>query len=279
MAPSDIRFLVLSDTHDSAFPSELPPADVVLHCGDLTMIGGMSNYKAAIKSLSSCDAQLKLVIPGNHDVSLDPTWWANNANEGDDLKEPKKAIDLFNQSGVNLLSEGYHSFTLKDGRSFTLYASPYTPEFNGYAFSYGPHEDRFNPAETTLSDLGKNVVRGPKPLSSEVDILITHGPPQVPCEDYRLDLDGKGVNCGCSKLWQAVQRIRPRIHCFGHLHEGYGSQVIEWRTNGTQTVADPVIKEGNIIKAPEREARKTLLVNAAVMNHHGPNNKPWLVDY
>ncbi|KXH30718.1 hypothetical protein CNYM01_09348 [Colletotrichum nymphaeae SA-01] len=278
MTKSNIRFLILSDTHDSAFPSELPPADVVIHCGDLTMIGGMSNYKAAIKSLSECDAELKLVIPGNHDVSLDPTWWTNNADEDDDLEEPKKAIDLFTQSGVNLLSEGYHSFTLKDGRSFTLYASPYTPEFNGYAFSYGANEDRFNPAETTFSDLGK-AVRGPKPISSEVDILITHGPPQVSGEEYRLDLDGKGAHCGCPKLWKAVQRIRPRLHCFGHLHEGYGSQVVEWHANGTQSIADSVIKEGNIIMAPEKEARKTLLINAAIMDHHGENNKPWFVDY
>ncbi|KXH62887.1 hypothetical protein CSAL01_10952 [Colletotrichum salicis] len=241
MAKSNIRFLILLDTHDSVFPSRLPPADVVVHCGDLTMI-----------------AEIKLVIPGNHDVSLGPMWWANNADEDDDLEEPKKATDLFDQSGVNLLSEGYHSFTLKNGRSFTLYASPYTSEFNGYAFF---------------------VTHGPRPICKEVDILVTHGPPQAPCEDYRLVLDGKGAHCGCPKLWKAVQRIRPQIHCFGYLHEGYGSQVVEWRANEGQTTADPVIKEGNIMMVPERDARKTLLVNAAIMNHHGKNNRPWLVDY
>ena len=70
-----IKLLILSDTHDSAFPEtypepilkpfpeafsalfsepqKLPTVDVVLHCGDLTMIGGLSNYRQAIKQLAA----------------------------------------------------------------------------------------------------------------------------------------------------------------------------------------------------------------------------------
>lgn len=66
------RFLLLSDTHDTAFPEDIPPADVVLHCGDITMIGGLSNYKAAISSLSNCPAELKLVIPATTMCLLTP---------------------------------------------------------------------------------------------------------------------------------------------------------------------------------------------------------------
>lgn len=66
-----IRFLVLSDTHDHAFPdpASLPAVDVLIHCGDLTMIGGLSNYRCALESLATCAAETKLVIPGNHDVA------------------------------------------------------------------------------------------------------------------------------------------------------------------------------------------------------------------
>jgi len=66
-------FLILSDTHDDVFPNPASLAglgaskvDVVLHCGDLTMIGGLSNYKRAIANLKAIDAELKLVIAGNH---------------------------------------------------------------------------------------------------------------------------------------------------------------------------------------------------------------------
>ncbi|KAK0710671.1 Metallo-dependent phosphatase-like protein [Lasiosphaeris hirsuta] len=148
-----IRFLVLSDTHDDAFPDveTLPKVDVALHCGDLTMIGGLSNYKKAIANIRAIDAEVKLVIAGNHDVSLDPKWWAVNLDEDDGPDEPTKPRELYSMN-----------------RHFTVYASPYTPEFNGYAWSYAPGEDRFGQAAKS-------------PIPSEgVDIVMTHGPPLVP---------------------------------------------------------------------------------------------------
>ena len=98
-----LRILVLSDTHDTAFPptSSLPhqKIDVLLHCGDLTMIGGLSNYHSAISNLLSIPAELRLIIPGNHDVSLDPKWWAENLIEGeDDPLEADKARELFDDA-------------------------------------------------------------------------------------------------------------------------------------------------------------------------------------
>uniref|UniRef100_A0ABI7ZVU6 Metallophosphoesterase domain containing 1 n=1 Tax=Felis catus TaxID=9685 RepID=A0ABI7ZVU6_FELCA len=52
-----------------------------------------------------------------------------------------------------------------------------------------------------------------------VDILITHGPPLgfldwVPKKMQRV---------GCVELLNTVQRrVQPRLHVFGHIHEGYG---------------------------------------------------------
>ena len=45
-------------------------ANVVLHCSDLTQVSGLSMYKKAMKMLGSLDVELKLVIAGNHDISL-----------------------------------------------------------------------------------------------------------------------------------------------------------------------------------------------------------------
>jgi len=55
-----------SDTPDDAFPgpTSLPKVEVVLHCGDFTMIGGLSNYKKAIENIKALNAELKLVIAG-----------------------------------------------------------------------------------------------------------------------------------------------------------------------------------------------------------------------
>ncbi|KAG6363832.1 hypothetical protein INS49_008935 [Diaporthe citri] len=113
------------------------------------MIGGLSNYRKALHHLSNLDAELKLVIAGNHDISLDPKWWAENLDEeeGDDPEEPVKSRQLFDderQRGVHLLDEGLHTFTLGDGRSFKVFASPFTPECGGYAFSY-PRDENHHP--------------------------------------------------------------------------------------------------------------------------------------
>lgn len=266
-----IRLLILSDTHDSAFPDpeSLPDVDVVIHCGDLTMIGGLSNFRKALESLSACPAELKLVIPGNHDVSLDPTWWAKNLDEDDDPAEPERARELFANyvsKGVRLLEEGTHKITLHDGRSLTLYASPYTPEFNGYAFAYAEEEDRFN--------------TGAHAVPPDADIVITHGPPLVTATDYRLDLGRNGEHCGCSKLWTAIERTRPRLHCFGHIHEGYGAQAVRWGETDRVTIHDVSVTsdDGHTCSVPPTTEGTTLLLNAALTSHGGDKNRPWVVD-
>jgi hypothetical protein len=75
------RFLIISDTHSAspdqnagddgfAFRPPLPKADVLLHCGDLTMLGLLHEYEKTLDMLESIDAGLKLIIAGNHDISL-----------------------------------------------------------------------------------------------------------------------------------------------------------------------------------------------------------------
>mgnify|MGYP000880105010 CR=1 FL=1 len=49
------------------------------------------------------------------------------------------------------------------------------------------------------------------------DILLTHGPPFGV-----LDRTVRGESVGCEELLAAVRRVRPRLHVFGHIHEGYG---------------------------------------------------------
>ncbi|CAJ2512284.1 Uu.00g052990.m01.CDS01 [Anthostomella pinea] len=187
------------------------------------MIGGLDNYRKAIKNIKAIDAELKLIIAGNHDVSLDPKWWAENLDEDDDipddLDEPAKAKLLFKKeeaNSVHLLEEGTHSFTLANGKAFSIYCSPYTPDFHGFAFSYRD-EDRFT--------------KGINPIKKNADIVMTHGPPLPPAsfiahDSWQLDLNSKGVHFGCPKLFSAVQRVQPKLHCFGHIHEGYGAQSV-----------------------------------------------------
>ncbi len=87
------------------------------------------------------------------------------------------------------------------GNGTRVWGSPFTPEFMDWAFMGTPE---------ILSAIWAKI---PKNL----DILITHGPPFG-----ILDRTTRGVNAGCPKLLEVVQIQTPRIHVFGHIHEGYG---------------------------------------------------------
>ncbi|KAL9599797.1 MAG: hypothetical protein Q9219_003583 [cf. Caloplaca sp. 3 TL-2023] len=286
------RFLVLSDTHtaplfassdiEHAYREPLPPADVLLHAGDLTNIGYINEYEAAIQMLASASAELKIVIAGNHDITLDEKYYASTGkklmhrNISEDLgvvkdmwtgEEAKKA-------GIVYLEEGVRTFTLSNGAKFTIYASPYQPEFCNWAFPYERDEDRFNLPNA----------KNPIPSWPNIDIVLTHGPPMG-----ILDTTFREESVGCEHLLRAVQRCKPRLHCFGHIHEGWGATRMAWNENR----AEPISADGQ--KAlhdryvrvdissgsakPLRWGEETLMINASVMDvGYKPINAPWMVD-
>lgn len=97
---SNIRLLVISDTH-STWPytpdSPAPPCDILIHCGDLTQIGGLPAYKKAMQDIQTVDAELKLVIAGNHDLDLDEEWVRKNTEDGEeeeDVEDSRKCVEF-----------------------------------------------------------------------------------------------------------------------------------------------------------------------------------------
>lgn len=55
-------------------------------------------------------------------------------------------------------------------------------------------------------------------IPENTDVLVTHGPPFGILDRNR----GSGLHQGDPELLEAVMRIRPRLHVFGHIHGGYG---------------------------------------------------------
>ena len=289
------KFLVISDTHNLDFdgtPSgsqplqpPVPKVDVLLHCGDLTEVGGVSCYEKALRMLGSIDAELKLVIPGNHDLDLDQEYWGTHE---DDLEDHVLAVDamtgrLADEAKVSYLTEGTHSFTLRSGARFTIYVSPYTPAFCDWAFAYERNEDRYNGPHQVANAVTSIAT---KPIPDGVDIVMTHGPPKG-----FLDWCPGGY-VGCDNLLHALRRVRPVMHCFGHIHEGNGIEVIEWKKHpagkSPPSELDAVHKyfEEDPIENPYPEpfvwkhghGERTLAVNAAIMTQeYKPENAPWLI--
>ncbi len=56
-------------------------------------------------------------------------------------------------------------------------------------------------------------------------VLVLHSPPQGHC-----DTDGEGMHFGSPALLAAIERKRPRLAMFGHIHEAWGC---ESDVNGT----------------------------------------------
>ncbi|KAI4701343.1 hypothetical protein J4E81_003083 [Alternaria sp. BMP 2799] len=265
---SIIRLLVISDTH-STWPytpdCPAPSCDILIHCGDLTQVGGLPAYRKAMEDIQTVDAELKLVIAGNHDLDLDEEWVRKNAEDGEeeeDIEDSRKCVNFMKsheKEGVYYLEEGRHEFKLKDGRSFSAWASPYTPEFNGYAFAYGNDEDRFSN------------------IPEDIDILVTHGPPSFTDElGYGLDVNVKGESCGCKMLGDAVKRVKPRLHCFGHVHEGRGAVKMQWSEMGNRNERVKILPDdGKVLSiSKEQGGTSSVLVNAAVWGE----TKGWTID-
>ncbi|KAL8988711.1 MAG: hypothetical protein Q9169_008508 [Polycauliona sp. 2 TL-2023] len=260
--------------------------------------------------LGAIPAELKLVIAGNHDLELDKAYWdsmtAGAVVEEDthsaqlDPDDQATAMDIMTgiqakQAGVTYLTEGTHTFTLSTGATFKIYVSPYTPEYGDWAFLCAHSEDRFNSPGKGL-DGSKNIAINPIP--TDVDIVMTHGASQG-----ILDFAGSN-NVGCPHLLQAVKRVRPMIHCFGHIHEGNGVEVVDWTAkekeerNAREQVGRVERKNDAVHRAfevewvenpyPEtydwrmgkgdRKGETTLAVNASIMDSRQmPSNAPWLV--
>ncbi|GAB7354649.1 hypothetical protein MBLNU459_g5080t1 [Dothideomycetes sp. NU459] len=251
-------FLILSDTHDLdlgtskdfAFRSPTPTADVILHCGDLTTNGGLESHQKAIDMLSSMPAELKLVIPGNHDVDLDRDFFNR---QGGDPAQHTAALALWRSAatrarGIHLLDEGTHTFTLRSGARFTLHASPWTPRHGESAFQYPSRADRFN--RTGTPAWADCVATPPSSIPDfpAVDILMTRGPARAVYGEAEAD-EGDGDD-GMEML---APEFVGRNQC---KKKGYASVDLEGVRHGEQTV----------------------FVNAAIIDDEGePTNAPWLV--
>jgi len=51
----------------------------------------------------------------------------------------------------------------------------------------------------------------------KLHVLITHGPPLK-----HGDRVISGKNVGCADLSTVISKVKPIVHLFGHIHEGYG---------------------------------------------------------
>ncbi|MDJ1502389.1 metallophosphatase domain-containing protein [Xanthocytophaga agilis] len=113
----------------------------------------------------------------------------------------------------------------------TIWGSPITPWFFDWAFN---------------RQRGADIRRYWDRIPINTDILVTHGPPRG-----ILDKTDRGDTVGCDDLLEAVWKVKPKLHLFGHIHEAYG----------------------------QIEVDNMQFINASIMNlNYKPVNDPIIID-
>lgn len=180
-----MKLTLIADTHEFHNKVVIPPTDVLVHAGDLTFRGEYTPLYVAIAWLKAQPAKHRILIGGNHDWLFE--------------KNPESARSLLADSGIHYLED---SSVVIAGVKF--WGSPYTPRFMDWAFNC----DR--------ADISKHWDKIP----DDTDVLITHGPPSGILDQAQPKVASEHL--GCYDLRQALERVRPKIHVFGHIHGGYG---------------------------------------------------------
>lgn len=220
------RFVCVSDTHARTFA--VPDGDVLLHSGDLTESGTLREMRTTVEWLAAMPHKTKIIIAGNHDLTLDDhnDWyneeysrWHLRGKEDADAVKGLLVSEEAREAGIVYLQDERHEFQAKEGgRTWSVYGSPWSPYFYNWAFNYR----RGVEAEGLISKIPKT------------DILLTHGPPAGV-----LDRTITGEWVGCESLAARLPRLQPRLHVFGHIHEARGVRVCEWQATGAEPIAAP----------------------------------------
>jgi len=185
----NLTLVLISDTHTREKQISVPNGDVLIHCGDSCGHGHFWEFRNFLKWFGSQPHKHKLLIAGNHDRCL---VFDMDLCHAELKKYPE--ITYLEDTGVEI-----------EGVKF--WGSPWTPKFLNWYF---------------MRPRGLGIKKHWDLIPDDTDVLITHGPPIGILDKVEPHPDNPGTTAGCEELLKAVQRVKPLIHVFGHIHGSYG---------------------------------------------------------
>jgi hypothetical protein len=198
-----MKIVALSDTHAQHRDVTVPDGDVLLFAGDLMTCGRRFNEVVSFADwFMKQPHKYKILVAGNHDRLFESN-------------QPLCLGEFRNRGNLLYLKD---SGTTIDGVKF--WGSPYQPWFYDWAFNV--HR-------------GAPIKKHWDLIPNDTDVLITHGPPYGILDQAiptRLESNWSSKlivhpseHCGCEELLEAVKRVQPRLHFFGHIHGSYGMDI------------------------------------------------------
>lgn len=176
----------------------IPDGDVLVHAGDSTMLGTSSEVRSFARWLATLPHR-KVIIAGNHD-------WLFQ-------REPQLARRILEDAGATYLCDQAATVA-----GLKFYGAPWQPEFCHWAFNL--------PRGNALAEKWAAIPEG-------LDVLVTHGPPASV-----LDRCPDGQRVGCGELRVRLERVKPRLHVFGHIHDSYGRLDVDGTTFVNAAICD-----------------------------------------
>lgn len=200
-----MRVAIISDLHGHLPP--VPECELLLIGGDLCppVDHGVERQAAWLDGpfrawLGEAPAGAVVGIAGNHDFVFERSPelvpgdlpWTYLQDESTDVARGDGSPS--GQPGA------------ETGGSLTVFGSPWTPWFFDWAFN-SPKGDE---AEPFLAEKYVGVAEG-------TDVLLIHGPPL----GYG-DRTASGKDAGSGAQLELIDRVRPKLCAFGHIHEARG---------------------------------------------------------
>ncbi len=185
------KIVCISDTHCQLSQVKIPDGDILVHCGDWTMLGEQQEIIAFGKHLRKLPHKVKIILPGNHDLTFDKNHEKYHKDRLKWLNMDDRTVLLINEA---MIIEG-----------ISFYATSLVQPIGNPYRTWG-----FEANETYKLEKYSKV-------TYPIDILLSHSPP-------RGIMDGN--NYGCKAIKYLVDTTQPKYHIFGHCHEGYGTAKI-----------------------------------------------------
>lgn len=206
-----MRVVCISDTHGrhkKLSKLAMPQGDVIVCSGDISPAGEVEHSLSFMNWFAKLPYQDKIFIAGNHDRSFENAQAALLEDEAKNL-------------GLIYLKD---SSVVIDGVKF--YGSPWQPEFRNWAFNL---------------PRGEKLLEKWQMIPEDTDVLITHGPPFGIMDET---IHEKG-NFGCKDLRNEIfNRIRPKVHIFGHFHWKYGT----YEQEGIRFINASIVNEDYVVE-------------------------------
>ena len=216
------KIVAISDIHGHWNKLTIPKCDILISAGDYSHRGEKHMVQDFHRWLNKQDATHIVSVQGNHELWVEKNFeLAKKTAQKECPRVHFKAEGLINIDQIK------------------LYCVSHTPYFHDWAYNRGetPEEALYY----NVPYIGQHF----DAIPNDINVLITHGPPLGILDEVK---GREGRHLGSQKLLEAVKRVKPDLHFFGHIHTGHG----EKHEDGTSFYNVAICDERNYPSQPVR---------------------------